>query len=623
MRTSSVQLVNTLQQVHPPAPPLPPPPPPPLLTVPYGMENSFTAQQQQGPVLKSPELRAPFDHAPTEDICNGKNRRTSAPCTKPATWKPDSFLPTCRTHKDQLISASRCCDSVTTDGQSRPCNRLIVWSFPFFKLCQAHAGSEAFPCYITRLPPELLGHILYYCMPGGPVTSEMGTGTGWSNYHSLSLVNREFYHVTKDYFHATSSFTITVESGGIFMAGRTLYEPPNELGLVRSNTGDMSKQNADFLRWFDFSAVKNYNIEILLSNLASCQANPYEWNLEVELYDRRDSLNVLLSFLKKSTKLHRLNVFVTYYQPSLSFLDFPNTSRPGIHSINLILSYAWTLTEPLLQLRNVLRPRIKATFLANLPIQATVTARCSPRKSDKCSFRTAVMDRTALPTNHYGEFTSYIEEWQKTLERAEPSPPRPPICRLFSEFKRFYNSLQNCPLHIRGISSIWGSRCHLHRARVAREKNDLDTFYIIRNEVINLWGNYLDNEKMWQARIQAGLDKMLTADLMADGHSRSPMTVAGPSSAGSTSTGSSGGGLSASPLTPQSTATLTGDVSILCGLGSAGYNSKRQRGSGDASDEVIEISDDDQDHKRVKIEAEAPPKWKGKQRADWIEILDD
>ncbi|RYN47241.1 hypothetical protein AA0117_g13464 [Alternaria alternata] len=76
----------------------------------------------------------------------------------------------------------------------------------------------------------------------------------------------------------------------------------------------------------------------------------------------------------------------------------------------------------------------------------------------------------------------------------------PPIRKMFTEFRNLYNELANC---VPAVTFKSGRHGFLHRARVAREQEDVVAFRGIRNELIDYWKAYMDSR----------LGKLLESDM--------------------------------------------------------------------------------------------------------------
>lgn len=106
---------------------------------------------------------------------------------------------------------------------------------------------------------------------------------------NLLLVSRQFAYDVKDIFFSTATFRIDIRRDGTFMCGRRLLEPTRADGTSHVHLDETTAVKDRFLSSFDWKAVKNYSVEILLENWAAPQTRaPHSlWDEEVEIYDIR------------------------------------------------------------------------------------------------------------------------------------------------------------------------------------------------------------------------------------------------------------------------------------------------------------------------------------------------
>jgi hypothetical protein len=297
--------------------------------------------------------------------CSGLNKKTRLRCSAVIGKKSEqschpTYLPTCRTHRDQLSFAGWC-QYQQPNGQR--CSRLFKWTPPYFELCSEHQGHPDTPCYFFKLPLELRHEVFRYLLPNRPIgssTAAMHDGKDAVFDHSfvnyppsappappprppqshppvlihqmapqpsvsvyrrrnvniprfpdaeiatrckgvplasvfpmpaldLFLVNRQFYQEAKDLLFSTVPFTIDVRKDGTFMCGRRLLEPRRADGSSHFRVDEADEAKQMFLRYFDWSAVKHYAVDILVENWQAGVMYPPNsaWDEEVELYDIR------------------------------------------------------------------------------------------------------------------------------------------------------------------------------------------------------------------------------------------------------------------------------------------------------------------------------------------------
>ncbi|KAF2203136.1 hypothetical protein GQ43DRAFT_430140 [Delitschia confertaspora ATCC 74209] len=493
--------------------------------------------------------------------CNGYNKKNQR-CRTPVGVKTANhirtshatFLPTCRAHKDQLQHAGRC-QFMEPNGER--CERVFRWTPPQFELCENHIDHPDTPCYFMKLPTELRQHIYSYLLPTGPIGSSnssihnvpsFATGTGLPsspvNYFprpplrpslqissnsrfarerprgmrthtsqevtmstqicGLLLVSRQVYIEAKELLYSTLFFNIDIRKDGTFMCGRRLLEPKGADGLPHHSVDGVQEFAKRFISTFDFTSVKNYNVHIMVEN---CYNHPSgslrhwgDWDEEVEIYDIRDYVGVVVSgILSKARNLCKLNVRLAFSK--FTWTDdelFVNTKR---------------LVEPFQRLRNIRQPRflgvyegtVDAPYMINIPSAGACSVPPLPT-------------HTLLLGLGNTQFDSYRKSWEECLSKTTAVPPQNfPLRAMFTEFKQFYTNLLTIIPKIQRP----GKFAFLHRARVAREENDVDAFRELRYHLITYWNLYLENQDAIRRDMDHRLGRLLDADTYPEAESSS------------------------------------------------------------------------------------------------------
>ncbi|KAF2192416.1 hypothetical protein K469DRAFT_311294 [Zopfia rhizophila CBS 207.26] len=499
--------------------------------------------------------------------CSGCNKKTKLRCSatigrnsQHARNSHPTYLPTCYTHRDQQSFAGWC-QFMQRDGER--CGRLFRWTPPYFELCSEHQGHPDTPCYFLNLPLELRLEIFRYLLPSvaiGSSSSPLHQDTtpppvaappppflnatsgifvpfpppplaplprARNRNHppktedpgrifpvpllNLLLINRQIYEEVKDFLFSTIPFTIDIRKDGTFMCGRRLLEPRRADGLPHYAVDDAEAVAKKFVATFDFASVKNYNVDILVENW-NCGPNatgPHSqnaWDEEVEIYDIRDYVGVAVSgILGKSRNLCKLNVRLGLSKFRWSEEELlENTKR---------------LVGPFERLRNVRQPRFCGVFegTARTPFMINTSrlgALSQPLNATRPTPSICSVPR--LPTHTYllgpgnRAFDAYKESWERWLSQTAAAPPKkPPIRAMFTEFKQFYTKLSTIVPEVQRT----GRAAFLHRARVARENEDVEAFRHLRNELIVYWETYLDQEETKKNDMNSRLCRMLDTDI--------------------------------------------------------------------------------------------------------------
>ncbi|KAH8726867.1 hypothetical protein GQ44DRAFT_738630 [Phaeosphaeriaceae sp. PMI808] len=460
--------------------------------------------------------------------CSGFNKKTKLPCNSSIGKKSEqsghlTFLPTCRTHRDQRSRAGWC-KHQHNDGSR--CGILFKWTPPYFELCSDHQGHPNNPCYYFRLPLELRHQIFSYLLPNRPI------GSSTAALHDGKADHLLFSSVL---------FTIDVRKDGAFMCGRRLLEPRRADGSSHYGPEKADEAKQLFLKNFDFSAVKHYAVDILVENWKSGILYPpnTEWDEEVELYDIRDYISVVVSgVLAKSRKLCKLQVRVC-------LADFDWSHEQTLENTKLIVG-------PFESLRKVENPRI-LSICAGRPNNNSMLTVQRANASIPNTSRAPICSVPSIPTHTpvlapgMPDFDAYASSWSDLISQDSASPitTKPPIRAMFTAFKDFYTELS---IYAPEVTYTHGRHAFLHRARVAREQEDVEAFRVLRNDLIQHWFNYQEREERTRTHMNARLTNLLETDLYPshewDENKRNPhqeqeqALCAAPSSSSSSSSSS-------------------------------------------------------------------------------------
>ncbi|CAO2657763.1 Nn.00g038890.m01.CDS01 [Neocucurbitaria sp. VM-36] len=515
---------------------------------------SATSLEPLEALLPRTETPAPIDPKDPEGFlkrCSGYKKtklRCSVVIGKRAQQNTrPTYLPTCSAHRDQQSFAGWCQYKSADGGR---CGRLFRWVPPYLELCSDHEDYPDTPCYLFNLPLELRHEIYRYLLPTraiGSSTAALHDGLGDECVipHSLHgsmnsrprfthqcsgsvqpesstrrkhgsifplpllnllLVNRQIHDEAKDLLFSIAVFTIDVRKDGTFMCGRRLLEPRRADGSCHFVVDEAAEAKENFLKAFDWAAVKNYSVDILLENWSNPHPHrPTTWDEEVEIYDIRDYVSVVVSgILAKSRNLCKLQV-------RLCLADFKWPEEQILANTKLIVS-------PFERLRNVRQPQLTGVFFGR-PCHNSMLTVQRPKRSAECELFTPppICSVPPLPTYRpvlypgLEAFDTYTVGWARCISSSNSATvtKKPPIRAMFTEFKDFYTRLA---IHVPEISYLQGRHAFLHRARVAREQEDVECFRHLRNELIQHWYTYLEREESKKQAMNSRLSKMLDTD---------------------------------------------------------------------------------------------------------------
>ncbi|OAL57171.1 hypothetical protein IQ07DRAFT_594576 [Pyrenochaeta sp. DS3sAY3a] len=519
----------------------------PCSDAPIAVEGTTSPPESRAPSIHS--LFHPVDPRDIKDPegflkrCSGYSKTTRARChvgvKRRRSTTPIKYLPTCAVHRDQQTFAGFC-KYKTSNGD--PCAKLFGWSPPHLELCPEHEDSPDTPCYLLKLPLELRHLIFRYLLPAKPIGSSIAPvhssypeAPPLSSRHyaglpvsmlpqpmptyntfpmplqDLFLINRQLYHEARDFMYSIVPFIISIRKDGTFMCGIRLLEPTRGDGSSHFLRDAADDSKIRFLKSFNLTAVKNYQVDILVENWMfpspHVPRNPL-WDEEVEIYDIRDYVSVVTSgILARSTNLCKLNVRVC-------LADFNWSEDEILSNLKLIIG-------PFEGLRNVRKPQLAGVFDGRPQHNSMLTVerhvknskpnRFSARPSSLCSVP-KLPNRSPILVPGYPAFDAIASPWARSISTTHPTNliSKPPIRPMFAEFKDFYANL--CRVY-NGIPNHTGRLAFLHRARVAREQENVEGFRELRNELIQYWYAYLDSQERQKNDMNKLLSKMLDADV--------------------------------------------------------------------------------------------------------------
>jgi hypothetical protein len=216
---------------------------------------------------------------------------------------------------------------------------------------------------------------------------------------------------------------------------------------------------------------------------------------------------VVSGVLAKSRNLCKLHVRLC-----LADFDWPHED---------ILANTKIIVGPLERLRNVRQPQLLGVFMGKPPHNQMLTVqRLNHTDVHGINIEKlgSVCSVPALPTHWpvlvsgMSDFDAYTADWARWISSKSASPisPKPPIRAMFTEFKDFYTKLS---IVVPDVTYRNGKHAFLHRARVAREQEDIEDFRHLRNELIQYWYMYLEQEELKKKDLNARLSRMLDSGM--------------------------------------------------------------------------------------------------------------
>ncbi|KAF2430080.1 hypothetical protein EJ08DRAFT_734357 [Tothia fuscella] len=525
-------------------PPLPPPQLPPIPPQPFGLPPAPPPPSWRG--LSHFVNQRPTGHDLTafDKNCNAV-KQNGLPCSRAAHYFPKNALPVCKLHKKKRLCVGYC--KAVEDGKL--CNKTIKWKPPFFELCHDHRDWDGMPCHILKLPTELRLQIFQYLLPDRPVSAWLDRSLRSDSYKcttSLLLVNKEFYSEASDVLYRTQPFTVSIQRNAINLCGRCYY---HDLSGSQHTTPNSNPQRLP-VRPPMLDKIKNVRIQMTMVKPSSRLHRRHNrtrpnWDEEVEAYDMRDSVKCFVKMLQTSKALQTFSlVFCTQNQldvwdddRQLEFLKFiadpfehlrsiPSVIiHPIYHSTdhqrmnvtqyildNLSPSLPPPPPQPILNIPGWLPPPPPPLPLNGLAGFVSVAPASLPIPGPNFGIEghdgihwtlsnsldafggRAPVTAVSKRLHDNDSFLAYKSHWEGTIS----SKTAPPLQAEFKPASKAYKAFQHAYLKVdrHYLSKLpKGKEWMLHRARVAREKCDINAIRVLHMELAAKVDEYLADEK--------------------------------------------------------------------------------------------------------------------------------
>jgi hypothetical protein len=183
-----------------------------------------------------------------------------------------------------------------------------------------------------------------------------------------------------------------------------------------------------------------------------------------------------------------------------------------------ILANARLLVSPFERLRNVRQASLGGVFEGKPDNNSMYSvARGGVNIVDAQPGSYAICSVPSIPINNLvlapgiPPLNTYAAHWRRWISATGSTPMTedPQIRRMFTEFKDFYTHLSGI---VREVTYRNGRHTFLHRARVAREQEDVIAFREIRSELIQYWEMYLAREEQKKKDMDQRLGNLLSSD---------------------------------------------------------------------------------------------------------------
>ncbi|KAJ8106697.1 hypothetical protein OPT61_g9367 [Boeremia exigua] len=397
--------------------------------------------------------------------------------------------------------------------ESNMCNGNSV-STPNLESCAACPKYlEDIPqCHLLKLPTELRQEIFKHLVPQEPIPSRISWGRVTNNIAARDFLctdlqapliylllgfNREIYHEIIDVFYNTATFTIDVAN--VYWDRRT--EPatilrtlisPQLIGSFKTSRGQWSETTG--------STYRSAMMRVLNTRMGMNNRDP-----EVELHDLCDYVAVVVSgVLGKSRQLYDLQVSLYINEANPFPVD-------AVVDTKLLIS-------PFERLRRVQKPQLMGLFCKQRPIYQTDQCLDGDNQTYDRSIPPHVPNPVPVFFPGILGFKTLSNNWQRRLASKGPSNilPNSPMTNMFVQFKALYNEIAAImPNAIRN-----DRQCFLHRARLAREKEDVVAFRAVAAELVGCWRYRLQLQDTERRIVDQALQRVADADIYPPGFKR-------------------------------------------------------------------------------------------------------
>lgn len=342
---------------------------------------------------------------------------------------------------------------------------------------------------MLKLPTEIRMLIFSYLLPDRPVSAWLDhplRNDGQRCVFNLLLLNKQITEEARDVLYGNQPFTVSIQKNSLYMCGRLYYLDVNGAPFNQTRNG-MFYNRPPML-----DKVRSIRIQMTLvkpSVTARRHRLRRDWNEEVEIYDLRDSVQGLVYMLQTINTLHSISlVLVTQNTTSV-----PWTDAEQFHHLK-------TIAEPFQYLRGIPKVKLEAVYQVQTSHRLNVTQYIL----DKISNTSREGNGLAKPDEYFlsnefavtgshpelkvakilhneSDFQLFRTHWEALIRLPGPHITPPSTAHeVFSDFSKAQRIIEG---HFMGRLPK-GKDWLLHRARVFREKGDVEGIRSLRLELV-------------------------------------------------------------------------------------------------------------------------------------------
>jgi hypothetical protein len=511
------------------------------LHYPFSQMLNMSTASDALPSLPSPK-RVKLTHNHPHSInrkfrCHSYSKRGKR-CTKSTSTHQPGYLPVCKSHINERISMARCSALLECGYQ---CGEMFEWKLHGFRLCPIHLSQAPSP--FLNLPAEIRVQIYGYLLPNKTVPAACNP---WERnlfklrHHNesvaiqLLLVSKKIYHEVAPQLYHQATFEICTTNTISDDKPTYMQKRFGEIQICRASPlrGNCSDINSLPPHFSDRQRLQDYQMQLMLleqqnkRRLFAPLLNPYSSSVSFEHCGEVKAINCMLNpwtprniLLKNFLQMRDFEVHIKFQVPSYfqaghinyvdmhEFCDLLNTLSDRLATFsssikNLRVSITFIIVQHVKLLRPVdiamlsrmfLGPLKRLRGISSAKVTSIATKGIFPPEMTTNSLtnrqepvRDPMVQKfypPVYPRRSEMESWTFINDWETDVTRAGP----PFVPEVYGEYLKLANIVSKLSTH-RGWmpAEREGLMNTMHRARIARENEDLEALRVQRNTLFEL-----------------------------------------------------------------------------------------------------------------------------------------
>jgi len=410
---------------------------------------------------------------------------------------------------------------------------MCAWKPHGFQLCPEHY-EHPMTCHLLKIPIEMRLRIYGFLLPDKPIPARYRNSRCLTSYDGLVYTellraNHQIHDEAVRLLYAVRTFTIELAADGLVMCNSSkkfahngnhalqdyqmqlmLLEQQNKKRLMMArqeqdnmiNNGSSSSSHRPPINcnepptgssivpytsgpiepaWYPplnvnyFNMIQSFLVEIVFppqSNPNSSSRRESPEALESKLYDYCDHVHKLVGrFRLMQRPLAKLKIVLKLGKTEMKREE--------------AMSAAQVLLRPFQRLRNVGKPEVPLILINDF----------EDREVELLNHR----ECTSFILDQH--FYDYLDYWLSDLSSSGPSLG-PPVFEAYWQLERLLSGIRS---HHSDVKFVQFTKL-LHTARVAREADDLPSFRAVWDLVVNIWFDYVNDQKRFRSNVSLSID---------------------------------------------------------------------------------------------------------------------